>query len=413
MIPLSTIVYGIYDLRLVALSYLVAVIASYAALDLAGRVTAARGRARHIWLVGGAIAMGLGIWTMHFIGMLALQLDLPMHYNILVVAASFVIAIAASGFALFVASRPTRTFRPLLAGGLCLGLGIAAMHYTGMVAMNIDGVIEYQPITVGASIAIAITASVVALRLAFHLRHLRGTAIGWVARKFGGACVMGAAIAGMHYTGMAAATFVTDHPARPMAAMGSNNALLGIALSITTLVILGFMLLSALVDRRFSTQAATFESLFLHSTDAIFALGLDGALQRANPAALRLVGDGLDVVPDHPLDPLLDSADRQRLAIHLQQAAHGTPQQGEYTLAQPVGQPLIGHASLVPIIVGEAITGVFCIIRDHTARRQAEDALIGQRDLYERLLSGLSNIGEGVLVVDEAQRIIFANDAIS
>ena len=272
------IVHGTYDPRLVAVSYVVAVIASYAALDLAGRVTAARGSARRLWLAGGAVTMGLGIWTMHFTGMLAFQLGMPMRYNIPLVVVSFVIAIAASAFALVVASRPTLTLGPLLGGGLCLGLGIAAMHYTGMAAMDVDGAIQYRPLIVDTSLLIAISASVVALWLAFHLRSVQGSSGGWIARKIGSALVMGAAIVGMHYTGMAAATFTTTHAGHTMAALDTNTFTLAIALSVATLLILGIALLSALVDRRFSTQAATFESLFLHSTDAIFALALDGTL---------------------------------------------------------------------------------------------------------------------------------------
>jgi NO-binding membrane sensor protein with MHYT domain len=111
----ATIVHGTYDHRLVALSYIVAVIAAYAALNLAARVTAARGRARRIWPIGGAAAIGLGIWTMHFTGMLALHLAVPMRYNIPLVIVSLLIAIAASGFALLVASR--RTLADRLAHG--------------------------------------------------------------------------------------------------------------------------------------------------------------------------------------------------------------------------------------------------------------------------------------------------------
>ncbi len=405
------IVHGTYDPRLVAVSYVVAVIASYAALDLAGRVTAARGSARRLWLAGGAVTMGLGIWTMHFTGMLAFQLGMPMRYNIPLVVVSFVIAIAASAFALVVASRPTLTLGPLLGGGLCLGLGIAAMHYTGMAAMDVDGAIQYRPLIVDTSLLIAISASVVALWLAFHLRSVQGSSGGWIARKIGSALVMGAAIVGMHYTGMAAATFTTTHAGHTMAALDTNTFTLAIALSVATLLILGIALLSALVDRRFSTQAATFESLFLHSTDAIFALALDGTLRRANPAAAHLAGSPLENLPSRPLDQLLEAVDRDRLAAQLHQAAQGLSQQDEYRLMNQAGQTVIGHATIVPIIVGEQISGVYAIVRDITARRQAEDALKGQRDRYEQLLRGLSDLGEGVIVIDE-QRIVFANDAM-
>ena len=333
---LDSIIRGGYDPWLVALSYIVAVIASYAALDLAGRVTAASGKARRLWLSGGAITMGLGIWTMHFTGMLAFQLGMPIGYDVPLVAASFVMAIAASAFALFVASRRTLMLGRLLGSGLCLGLGIAAMHYTGMAAIDIDGSIHYRPLIVGTSILIAISASVVALWLAFHLRSVQSGARGWL-RKVASAAVMGTAIVGMHYTGMAAALFTTAHGGASMSALDTNTFTLAIALSVATLLILGIALLSALVDRRFSAQTATFESLFLHSTDAIFALNLDGSLRRANPAAARLTGYTLDRFPAQPLDQLLEPSDRKRLATQLRYATQGTPQHGEYTLANLVG----------------------------------------------------------------------------
>ncbi|MBC8078000.1 MAG: response regulator [Chloroflexales bacterium] len=412
MDPIDMIVDSTYDLRLVALSYFVAVLASYAALDLAGRVTATRGHGRRLWLIGGAAAMGLGIWTMHFIGMLALNLAMPMNYNIPLVVVSLLIAIAASGFALFVASRRTLGLRRLLAGGLCLGIGIAAMHYTGMVAMVIDGSIQYDAAWFAASIVIAISASVAALWLAFHLRNTQSNATRWFARKLGSACLMGAAIVGMHYTGMAAATFTSSHTSHALGALDSNNVMLGSTLSVATLVILAFALLSAMIDRRFSTQTATFESLFLHSTDAIFALDLAGKLLRVNPAAARLTGYDAHEEAAHPLHALSGPTEQAQLSSQIQNAAQGTTQQGEYVVVQRNGQQVIGHATVVPIIVGEQISGVHLIVRDITARRQVEDALLGQRDLYERLLQGLSDIGEGVLVVD-GMRIVFANDALS
>jgi two-component system, sensor histidine kinase and response regulator len=408
----GTIVDGKYDLRLVALSYIVAVIASYAALDLAGRVTVARGHARHIWLAGGAVAMGLGIWTMHFTGMLALDLSVPMHYDIPLVAASLLIAMAASGFALFMASQPTLAARPLLAGGLFMGLGIAAMHYTGMAAVDIHGTIQYRPFWFGLSILIAIGASVAALWLAFNLRIAHTTAKLWIALKIGSACVMGVAIVGMHYTGMAAAMFLTTHVAPAIEAPNTDHVILGVALSAATLIILAFVLLSSLVDRRFSTQTATFESLFFHSTDAIFALDLNGTLRRANPAAERLAGAVVGELPERPLDTLIGTEEVERLSAQLQQAAQGTSRQGEYTIVNRTDQHLIGHVTTVPIIVGDQIIGVYGIIQDITARQHAEDALRQQRDLYERLLYSLSDLGEGVLVVED-QRIVFANNAFS
>src|ERR1700682_5089974 len=128
---------GSYDYRLVTLSVVMAICAAYAALDLAGRTTASRGRVRLVWLSGGATAMGLGIWAMHYIGMLAFHLPVPVLYDVPMVILSLLAAIAASAVALFVVSRNKLTVLSLVAGSTVMGSGIAAMHYIGMAAMRL------------------------------------------------------------------------------------------------------------------------------------------------------------------------------------------------------------------------------------------------------------------------------------
>ena len=122
---------GSYDYGLVALSVVIAVAASYAALDLAGRVTSARGVARAMWLSGGATAMGIGIWAMHYVGMLALRLPVLVQYDWPTVLLSLLAAIFASAIALFIASRRTMGLAQLALGSVFMGCGIAGMHYIG------------------------------------------------------------------------------------------------------------------------------------------------------------------------------------------------------------------------------------------------------------------------------------------
>src|SRR5882724_5648081 len=191
-----------YDYLLVALSVIIAVLASYAALDLAGRVTSARGKARLLWLTGGAIAMGIGIWSMHYIGMLAFRLPMSVQYDWPTVLLSLLTAILASAVALFVVSRREMGMGRAMLGSVCMGGGIAAMHYTGMAAMRLDATYGYSARLVTLSVILAIAISLTALWLAFHVR---GEVATWSWRKSISAVVMGAAIPVMHYTGMAAA----------------------------------------------------------------------------------------------------------------------------------------------------------------------------------------------------------------
>src|SRR5258707_15876677 len=119
---------GSYDYGEVARSVLIAIAASYAALDLTGRVTAARSRIRAAWLAGGAIAMGIGIWEMHFKGILALQLPLPVVYHWPTVLAAFAVSVLASAVALYIVSRETMGPLAVSSRGLILGSGIAGLH---------------------------------------------------------------------------------------------------------------------------------------------------------------------------------------------------------------------------------------------------------------------------------------------
>src|SRR5205807_1555018 len=133
-------------------------------------LTASTGAAAVSWLLGGAFAMGMGIWSMHFIGMLAFSLPIPIAYDVGVTIASMLIAIVVSGFALLTVSRASLSMRNLAAGGVLMGIGICSMHYTGMAAMDVQPRIRYDPLLFSASVAIAIAASTAALWIAFTLR---------------------------------------------------------------------------------------------------------------------------------------------------------------------------------------------------------------------------------------------------
>ena len=156
---MPTILTGYYDYRLVALSMVIATLASYAALDLGGRVTASRGRPRFIWLTGGAAAMGMGIWSMHYIGMLAWKLPVVVFYHWPTVLYSLLAAVVASAVALFVVSRPEMGLRAIGVGGVLMGAGIAAMHYIGMEAMRLPAMCHYSPAVVSLSILLAVVIS--------------------------------------------------------------------------------------------------------------------------------------------------------------------------------------------------------------------------------------------------------------
>jgi PAS domain S-box-containing protein len=209
MISASGALSGSYDYSEVAKSLLIAIIASYAALDLAARVTASKGGIRLAWLSGGAIAMGLGIWAMHFKGMLAFHLPVPVEYHWPTVLASLLLAFLASAVALYVASRQKMGPVAALTGSIFMGAGIAGMHYIGMAAMRLHAVTRFSALLVTCSISLAILFSLIALLMAFDLREETRWS---VPRRLGSATLMGVAVSAMHYTGMAAASFIPASP---------------------------------------------------------------------------------------------------------------------------------------------------------------------------------------------------------
>src|SRR3982074_1182145 len=164
---------GSYNYALVALSVLIAMFASYAALDLAGRVTVAGGWTRAVWLLGGAGAMGTGIWSMHYIGMLAFLLLVPVAYHWPTVLLSLFAAVLASVIALYVVSRQKMGAFRALTGSALMGGGIASMHYIGMAAMRSSAMCEFNPLLVVLSLVLAVLISLAALWITFHLRDER------------------------------------------------------------------------------------------------------------------------------------------------------------------------------------------------------------------------------------------------
>jgi PAS domain S-box-containing protein len=259
---------GSYNYALVALSVFIAMFASYAALDLAGRVTAAAGWTRAVWLFGGAGAMGTGIWSMHYIGMLAFILPIPVAYHWPTVLLSLFAAILASVVALAVVSRQKMGWFRALAGSVLMGAGIASMHYIGMAAMRLPAECQFNSFLVVLSFVFAVLISLAALWIAFHFRDEK-TGIGW--RKLAGAAVMGAAIPVMHYTGMAAASFTPAGMPADLSHAVSISTLGTAGIVAVTFIVLGLALLTSSVDRRFAAKALEVQEEKLQQSEAYLA----------------------------------------------------------------------------------------------------------------------------------------------
>jgi diguanylate cyclase (GGDEF)-like protein len=242
-----------YDGSGVALSVIIAIYASYVALDLARRVRDKDRESVVLWTAGGALVMGTGIWSMHFVGMLAMGLPITITYDPLLTLVSWLVAVSVSLISLLLAARDRLARSAWLVGALAMGAGICGMHYVGMMAMMLTPVILWNVPLVGLSVVIAVLASAIALRVFFAMRRLNGVRAYLVQGV--AALILGTAIVGMHYTGMAAASFPAGAFCQTTNGIGGHN--LGTMVVFASLIMLSITLFTSMVDARQQVRAIT------------------------------------------------------------------------------------------------------------------------------------------------------------
>jgi diguanylate cyclase (GGDEF)-like protein len=267
---------GTYAPGLVGMSILVAIVAAYTAIDLARRIASTRDRASRWWLIGGACAMGTGIWSMHFVGMLAYRLPVPTGYDPGITLLSWLIAIAASGFALWLTSRPQLSLHRWIVGSLILGGGIAGMHYTGMEAMRMQPAIDYARGLFASSIVVAVVVSGMGLRV-MHVLRTAPRHVHWL--RLAAALLIGLSIVGMHYLAMAAARF----PAGSIcgaAGYGLHAERLATLIIVGSLGMLTMALVISLLDQMLQSRTAALANSLASANQKLTQLALHDPLTR-------------------------------------------------------------------------------------------------------------------------------------
>ncbi|HEX2077649.1 MAG TPA: ATP-binding protein [Longimicrobium sp.] len=289
---------GSYNAVLVAFSILIAVFASYTALALVPRVHAARGRIRAAWLVGGSAAAGIGVWSMHAVGMLAYRLPVPAAHDVPLSLLSLAVGVGAATLGLYAATRPAVSTGLAAGAAVVMGLVLAGMHYAGIAAVRIPGGVAYDPLLAAVAVVVAIAAAGVALRTFLRFRD------GGLGRRrrptAGAALLLGLALAAVHYAAMASARFTLRSGVVPVGRdhVGGTEGVAA-AVIVGTLALLAVALLSAMVDRRTRERTETeavrrseerFRSLVHASAQVVWTTSADGGIVEPQPLWAAFTG---------------------------------------------------------------------------------------------------------------------------
>lgn len=393
-IDLEGVLLGIYDPVLVMLSIVVAALAAYAALDFAERIsTSERPVARRTWLTAGALVMGIGIWAMHFIGMLAFRLPITVTYDVGITLLSIVPAALASAAVLLVISRAKTGRWQLLLGATFMGVGIGAMHYTGMAAMQMDAVMFYDPILFSISILVAVLLAILSLYINL-LTENRNERVRSYWKKPGAAIVMGLAVAGMHYTGMAAAYFLPKKGSLSVS-QGIDPVLLGGLVALAAIMILGLTIFVALVDNRLKAADRSkrmseirYLALYERMREAVMLADNEGFLD-CNNATLKMFGytskEEFCSMDPHDFSPPIQPNGERSTKLAGEHIATALKESGnifEWVHRRRDGTDFPAEVSLSAIEV-EGRLLVQALVHDITERKKEEEALKSAKETAE------------------------------
>ena len=374
-----------HDLRLVMLSLVVALFTSFTSLQLADRVRANRGSARLVWLWGAALALGGGIWSMHFVAMLALRTPFQVSYDINLTIISLLLAIGAAAASYqIVVQAPAVRWR-LILGGAIAGIGIAVMHYTGMAAMTMQATVNYDPPLLALSVVISIAAATAALWLSFNLHKTWHRAVA--------AIFMATAIAGMHYTGMAAAQMEMNGNAFTVY-VGMDRSLLALVITAASLFILGLGLCGSVLDRNSADSAARedvirqaseqrYRSLVRNSTDIIFVLDRENRLTYDTPAAERILGYPSDRLLGRNIQEFFDPLYAAELGDLLMVVHGGDKIECELPMRTVDGSIKWVELTGIDLTADPSVNGIVLTLRDVTERRKIAAELITAKERAE------------------------------
>ena len=364
-----------HDPRLVAVSVLISILAAYAARDLAGMVSVARGRAWLAWLIGAATADGIATWSMHYTGKLALRLPVPLLFDWPMVVLSLLVSIGASAVALRIVSRT----RPgwggvLVASVLQGGLGISGLHFTAMSAMRIPGWHHHYASpalqTLGVVLAIVFSAMALALRFLF-----RDEDPGRRWRSHASPLLRGAANPAMHYTAMAGVVFVHSGEVPDLSHAVSIASLGILGISVVPAMGLVVALLTSLAGR-LQKQKALLDELFDQAPQAVALTTSEDRIVRVNREFTRMFGYAPEEAAGHRVSELIVPDElREEARRYADSVTRGQRVDKEVVRQRKDGSRLPVSMVRVPVVVPGGQIETYAIFVDISERKKAEEAL--------------------------------------
>jgi diguanylate cyclase (GGDEF)-like protein/PAS domain S-box-containing protein len=430
-----------YNIWIVLISLILAVGASFVALNLAARIPHIPKSSFWYWLTGGAVAMGLGIWSMHFVGMLAIHLPIPLAYDIGLTLVSIVFAVLASAISLYIVRNGIRDTASLVFSAVLMGAGIAGMHYTGMAALNMFPPIRYDPLLFTVSLIIAFAASFFALKLSFSVGG-RDASVILNKDRIVASVIMGGAIAGMHYTGMLAARFSGDSVCLAVKD-GLSSGVISVLVVLGVILILIFTLMLLMVDLKLAEKdRLLLDTLIKHneelkeraesiaeqmthelqesahrdhllativeqSADAIITKDLEGRVTSWNAAAKKMFGYSTDEILNQDIRILYPSesetVSRQKLTM--------LEVEGD---SEITARRKTRDGQLLDVVITASYLydsdrnriGDIGIIRDVTEKRKADEQLMLWASVFE-------HSGEAIMITDRENRVISVNSSFA
>ena len=411
---------GTYSPSLVLLSLLIASVASGLALQIAG--TARRGNTpmqRHLATAIGALALGGGVWSMHFMGMLAFDLCTPVDYDTVTTVLSMVPSLCASWIALRLLARDRLERQQLLLGGVLVGAGIGAMHYTGMAAMQMSPALRYDPLWFAVSILVAISLSVLALWIRFGLERFQGRRSAMLC-LVASALVMGLAIAGMHYTGMTAARFVVPADFVPDTDLPPSDFLV----EAVSLFVIGLTLLAAAFNallrymqlyRTAQDSQSQLQAIVDTAVDGIVIMDEEGVIEAFNQSAEVIFGWQAEDVIGRKVEVLLAerlAGDRQgHLAAYLRARHPEIVGKGREVMARDRNE----RTFPIRLAIGEVTLpdrSLFVgFISDISVRKAIEQSLREREEQYSSLIRNMPGVSFRCRM-DADWSMVFISDAV-